>query len=117
MNAAFCSYRVLEQTEMRVSSLVLTAILLSSAPVAGQEPSIPNAASTCTYDACALRLEQRRLLRGAERRPVLSLGTWGAPSLRPHVRRPIPPSPTPPNSIVTTRWVRAWASLGSWGRR
>ena len=85
MNAAFCSYGILDHAEMRVLSFVLAVILLASAPAAGQEPSLPNAASTCTYDACALRLEQRRLLRGAEGQPILSLGTWGAPSLRPHV--------------------------------
>ena len=70
---------------MRLLSFVLAVILLSSAPAAGQEPSLPNAASTCTYHACALRLEQRRLLRGAEGQPILSLGIWGAPSLRPQV--------------------------------
>ena len=70
---------------MRHLSVVTAVSLLSNAPMAAQEPSLPNAASTCTYDTCALRLEQRRLLRGGEGQPVLSLGSWGAPSLRPHV--------------------------------
>ena len=71
--------------DMRLLSFVLAALLLSNAPAAGQDPSLPNAASACTYDACALRLEQRRLLRGVQSQPVFTLRLWGAPRLRPHV--------------------------------
>jgi hypothetical protein len=70
---------------MRHLSFVTAASILLNAPMVAQEPASPTAASICTYDTCALRLEQRRVFRGAEPQPLVTLGAWGASSLRPHV--------------------------------
>ena len=62
--------------------LIGGAFLLAATVSRAQGPS-PATANGCSYETCALRVENRRVLRGASSAPVLHLGLWGADSLRP----------------------------------
>ena len=72
----------------RIAAAALVA-LAAHAPSSGAQPANApagvTAAPACTYDACALRVEQRAILRGAGGARVGRLGTFGAPALAPIV--------------------------------
>jgi hypothetical protein len=68
---------------MRLLPLVVSALLLGGSSALGQDARLGRDSIACNYDACALRLEGRRVLRGLGGHRVLSLGMWGASPLTP----------------------------------
>jgi hypothetical protein len=69
---------------MRILTRVTALLLLAWSELSAQHPTPVRDSVACTYDACALRVEGRRVLRGASGQPVLSLGMWGASPLAPY---------------------------------
>lgn len=69
---------------MWILAPVMAAILLAPNTLRAQTSTPARDAAACTYDACALRLEGRRVLRGVSGQPVLSLGMWSAARLAPY---------------------------------
>jgi len=61
---------------MKRATLLVLAVALSAArPAAAQEPA------ACTYDACALRVEDNRIVRGARGAQVARWGLFQTPEL------------------------------------
>jgi hypothetical protein len=64
----------------RIHVLMVLASVLAS-PLLAQDS--PPTVAPCRYDLCSLRVEENRILRGAQNREVGRLGSWRATPLLP----------------------------------
>jgi hypothetical protein len=70
----------------RLRTLAIVAATLTARPLAAQDPApASKPAAPCSYDACALRVEEGRVLRGRQGEQVGRLRWFSATSLLPLV--------------------------------